>query len=141
MAEHDVDEAWAEKNFELRDFYIGYAGDTPVGTISIQYFGKVAYLGYIYLDTQHVGNGYGRKLIRFAERVAREAGADALALIAHPEAKWAKRAYLKHGFHIAEKKRERVLAWRGGALRPYYEEGFELYVYPLVSATPVQEVN
>ena len=57
MDEHDVDDKWAVRNYKLRDFYLGVEGDTPVGTISLQYFGGYAYLGYIYLDVQHVGKG------------------------------------------------------------------------------------
>lgn len=129
MAEHDVDDAWAERNFARRDFYIGGADGTPVGTISIQYLGEWAYLGYIYLDVAHVGKGYGRKLMQFAETIIRKRGARGMCLIAHPEATWAKKAYLKYGFEIVERDRERILAWNGGCLRPYYEEGFELYQF------------
>lgn len=50
-----------------------------------------------------------------------------MCLIAHPEATWAKRAYLKYGFEIVERDRDRILAWNGGCLEPHYEEGFELY--------------
>ena len=131
MTEHDVGPAWAEKNFRRRDFYLGLVDDEPVGTLSLQYFGSHAYLGYIYLDIEHVGQGHGQTLMRFAERVARERGMADMVLIAHPEASWAKRAYLKYGFEIIETDRERVLAWEGGALVPYYEEGFELYRYAL----------
>jgi len=129
MAEHDVDEKWAEVNFERRDFYIGGADGEPVGTISIQYFGDWAYLGYIYLDVAHVGKGYGRRLIEFAEEVIRKRGARGMCLIAHPDATWARKAYLKYGFQIVERDRERILAWNGGCLKSYYEEGFELYTF------------
>lgn len=129
MAEHDVDEKWAEVNFKRRDFYVGYAGNEPVGTISLQYFGDVAYLGYIYLDVSQVGRGFGHQLMRFAASTARKAGMNGMCLIAHPEATWAKKAYLKFGFSIIEKDRERVLEWKDGVLKPYYEEGFELYTY------------
>lgn len=131
MSEHDVDEAWAEKNFARRDFYLGFAGEVPVGTISIQYFGDFAYLGYIYLDVAHVGKGYGHDLMRFAEETAREAGMRGLALIAHPKAIWAKKAYLKFGFEIVETRKEGVLAWQDGVLEEYYEEGFQLYLLDL----------
>jgi hypothetical protein len=50
-------------------------------------------------------------------------------LIAHPEAKWAKKAYLKYGFEIIASDRQDVLEWEGGVMKPYYEEGFELYRY------------
>jgi len=129
MAEHDVDEQWEETNFRRRHFYLGEADNEAVGTISLQYFGRHAYLGYIYLDVAHVGKGYGQTLMKFAERVARKMGMVDMILIAHPEATWAKKAYLKYGFEIIESDRERILAWEGGCMKPYYEEGFELYRY------------
>lgn len=129
MAEHDVDEAWAEENYCKRDFFIGCLGDEPIGTISLQQFGDWIYLGYIYLDVAHVGNGYGQVLMQFAERRARELQSRGLALIAHPEASWAKKAYLKYGFEIVASEPQEVLAWEGGALQPYYEQDFELYLY------------
>lgn len=127
LAEHFVDESWEEENYERRDFYVGYAGEEAVGTISLQYFGRHAYLGYIYLDASQTGRGYGQTLIKFAEKLARKMGMVDMILIAHPQATWAKRAYLKYGFEIIEKDRERILAWEGGVMKPYYEEGFELY--------------
>lgn len=127
MAEHDVDEAWEERNFHRREFYLGRADDEDVGTISIQDFGEDLYLGYIYLDVSQVGKGYGRQLTSFAAREGRRRGKSGLVLIAHPEARWAVKAYLKAGFEcIATEKRD-VLAWNRGALRGYYEEGFHLF--------------
>jgi GNAT superfamily N-acetyltransferase len=129
MAEHAVDDAWARKNFARRDFYVGTIGKGAIGTISLQYFRRYAYLGYIYLDVAHVGKGYGHRLMDFAQGVAKQHDVRGMALIAHPEATWAKKAYLKYGFEIVETDKEHVLAWEDGALRPYYEEGFELYLY------------
>jgi ribosomal protein S18 acetylase RimI-like enzyme len=129
MGEHAVDEAWASRNFELRDFYIGRADENAIGTISLQYFDDYAYLGYIYLNVDYVGNGYGRTLIDFAQGVARRRGVKGMSLIAHPEATWAKKAYLKYGFEIVERNKDKILSWQDGALVPYYEEGFELYLY------------
>ena len=54
-------------------------------------------------------------------------------MIAHPEATWATRAYLKFGFKLHAARREDVLAWNEGALQDYYEEGFQLFVYDLPS--------
>lgn len=52
-----------------------------------------------------------------------------MVLIAHPQAAWATKAYVKYGFKkIASNKRE-VISWKEGALQSYYEEGFELYEY------------
>ncbi len=129
MAEHDVGPEWAERNFARREFYVGaLPSGEPVGTISLQWFGDWAYVGYVYLDSRHVGHGYGRQLLDHAATLARARGAAGLSLIAHPRATWATRAYLKYGFRRAASRREEVLAWNGGFLRDYYEEGFELYV-------------
>lgn len=141
MAEHAVDEKWAEVNFARRDFYLGHAKGTPVGTISMQYFGDYAYLGYIYLHVDHVGKGYGGSLMRFAESVARDRGMRGMCLIAHPEATWARRAYLKFGFEVAASSRSDVLRWQDGALRPYYEEGFELYLYQFPKRPSVKQAD
>lgn len=139
MAEHDVDEEWEERNYRMRHFFIGSHEDQDVGTISLQFFGDCAYLGYIYLDVEHVGNGFGRDLISYAEAIARKRDMQKLVLIAHPEATWAKRAYLKYGFEIIESDPERVKAWRDGMLEEYYEDGFELYVYELEVAEDADE--
>lgn len=137
LDEHEVGEEWAEINFQRRDFYLAYVGETPVGTISLQYFGEYAYLGYIYLDVNYVGRGYGRKLMRFGEAQAKRKGMKGMALIAHPEAKWAVRAYLKYGFHCKTREKSEVLAWNNGVLQPHYEEGFELYLYPFRKDLPL----
>lgn len=133
MREHDVDDAWADENFRRRDFYIGEYRNRGVGTVSVQYFGEHVYLGYIYLDVKHVGQGFGQRLMRFAERLSRARRMASMNLIAHPQAVWAKRAYLKYGFKIIATQRQDVLAWNRGALQGYYEEGFELYQYELTT--------
>jgi GNAT superfamily N-acetyltransferase len=135
MREHDLPPEWKRKNFRRRDFFLGMVGDTPVGTISLQYFGDYAYVGYVYLDAGHVGKGYGRELLEFAAGMASRKGMKGVALIAHPKATWATKAYEKFGFQKVASAREQVLSWNGGVLRDYYEEGFELYVYDLVGAT------
>ncbi len=128
LSEHYVDEEWADRNYQRRDFYLASLDQEPIGTVSLQYFGQYAYLGYVYLDVKHVSKGYGQSLLRHAERVARLRGMKGLSLIAHPEAVWAKRAYLKYGFRIVATSKQAVFDWQGGVLRPYYEEGFQLYV-------------
>lgn len=131
MAEHDVGQKWIEKNYFRRDFYLGLQSNTPVGTISHQSVSDHAYLGYIYLDAKHVGKGYGHKLMKFAKEVSIRSNQKGMVLIAHPEASWATKAYKKFGFECIAKRKKDVLSWKKGALKPYYEEGFELYHYPL----------
>ena len=127
MAEHDVDETWMTKNYFRREFYIGSNGEEDVGTISMQNLNGFAYLGYIYLDVKHVGKGYGHRLMEFAKHEAKRKGMKGLVLIAHPEASWAVKAYLKFGFKVVAKAKKEVLNWNNGSLKPYYEEGFHLY--------------
>lgn len=132
MDEHYVGAQWEEKNFHQRDFYLGYneAGDA-VGTLSLQYFGDYVYIGYLYLDTKYMGNGYGRQFMDFAQEKARQHNKKGLYLIAHPEAKWAVKAYTKYGFQRKATDPEAILNWNQGCLQGYYEEGFDLYLYDL----------
>lgn len=132
LDEHYVDEAWARKNFAARDFFVGRLGDEIAGTVTLQDAGKdFSYLGYVYLHEDHVGNGFGSDLLDFAREESKRRGKKAMVLIAHPDAVWARKAYLRYGFEIIAEEREDVLAWNDGWLRPYYEEGFQLYRYDL----------
>lgn len=134
MSEHTPDQKWIEKNYARREFFIGANSEgQEVGTISMQYFGDKTYLGYIYLDTDHVGNGYGRKLMTFAERRSKAKDQEAMILIAHPKAKWATKAYEKFGFEKVAEKKDDILSYHDGILKTYYEEGFHLYQYDLTS--------
>jgi len=134
LSEHYVDEEWKKVNFERRDFYIGRAEGIPVGSVSLQYFGDYAYVGYVYLDSDYVGHGFGRQLLSFAADKAKAQGMKGVALIAHPEAQWATKAYTKFGFQRVASNKEDVLKWNDGILKDYYEEGFELYIYPFDEA-------
>jgi GNAT superfamily N-acetyltransferase len=134
LPEHFVDLAWARKNMKLRDFYLGRVGDEIAGTLSLQRVGDdLLYLGYVYLHTDHVGKGLGGRLLDFARDQARREGRRGLVLIAHPEAEWARKAYLGYGFEVIASEPDEVLAWRDGWLALYYEEGFELYHYEVAS--------
>lgn len=132
MKEHCVDEKWMKKNYDMRDFYIGTdEKSNDVGTISLQFFGKQTYLGYIYLDAKHVGNGHGKRLMDFAKYMSEKKGQESMILIAHPEAHWAVKAYEKYGFKRKFKEKEDILDYKDGLMKPYYEEGFHLYEYKI----------
>lgn len=134
MVEHDVPAEWKDQNFDRRDFFMGEVDGTPIGTVSLQYFGAYAYVGYVYLDAAWVGNGFGQQLLEFAAGLASRKGMKGVALIAHPQATWATRAYLKFGFELVAEETEDVLAWNGGVLKDYHEGGFQLFVYDLKAA-------
>ena len=129
MDQHDVGIVWALKNYFHRNFFVGETEDEVIGTISMQEVEDYAYLGYIYLDTEHVGNGYGKKLMNFAKKQAKQKGLKGMVLIAHPEAKWAVKAYEKFGFKCIAETDTDVLKWNDGALEPYHEKGFRLFKY------------
>lgn len=130
MDQHYVDTQWEEKNFHQRDFYLGYnVNGDPVGTLSLQYFGDYVYIGYLYLDTKYMGNGYGRRFLDFAQQKARQHNKKGMYLIAHPEATWAVKAYTKYGFEKEATSTQDILTWNQGCLQGYYEEGFDLYLY------------
>ena|SRR5665811_331851 len=128
LDQHYVGQEWIEHNYEKRSFYLGYIGDDPVGTISLQDFGDYLYIGYLYLDAKQVGKKLGHRLMSFAFDLARMIGKQGLVLIAHPEAIWATRAYLKFGFQLESNNKDDILGWNDGVLEEYHEEGFELYV-------------
>ena len=129
MAQHDVDESWGEIEFTRRQFYIGRDEGAPVGIVSTQPVGDMVYVGYIYVYDHQTGRGFGPQLLSHARGMAVEEGKRGMVLIAHPNATWATRAYVRFGFERIATTREQVLEWRGGWLKPYYEEGFELYQY------------
>ncbi|GGI92567.1 bifunctional helix-turn-helix transcriptional regulator/GNAT family N-acetyltransferase [Legionella impletisoli] len=133
VSDHAVDDSWVQKNMYEREFYIAEHEGKPVGTLSMQFFGEYAYLGYVFVDANEVGKGFGRKLLGFAEEEAKNRGMKGMALIAHPQARWAIKAYQKFGFKLKYRNKEDILAWNNGALKPYYEEFFMLFLYSFSS--------
>jgi len=121
MSEHEVGEKWIAKNYNQRDFYLGKSAEEnkSVGTVSLQFFGDVVYLGYVYLITDYVGKRYGRQFLEFARKKSQENGAKEMILIAHPEATWATRAYEKFGFKKYISSKEKILSYKNGLLKPY----------------------
>lgn len=131
ISEHQVDDAWADENFKRREFYIGYTPEgEPVGTVTLQFFGDYTYLGYVYVDTRFVGKGYGGQLLDFAKTESMARGMKGMVLIAHPKATWAIKAYQKYGFELKYRDKADIFAWNDGALKPYYEDYFMMFVYP-----------
>ncbi|WP_108649394.1 GNAT family N-acetyltransferase [Dongshaea marina] len=132
MQEHDVGADWITKNFERRDFYLATdTDDNEVGFFSIQHFGKLSYLGYVYLDVKYVGRGFGHELLKFARSKALELGQQSMILLCHPKADWALKAYAKFGFRKILEQSDAITRYRDGILKEYYEEGFHLFEYPL----------
>ena len=135
FSEHFVDLAWARRNMKRRDFYLGRIGDEIAGTVSLQRVGDdLLYLGYVYLHTDHVGKGLGGRLLDFARDHAVKEGRRGLVLIAHPEADWACRAYLRCGFEVLASEADEIRAWRDGWLGSSYEDGVDLYHYEIEDA-------
>lgn len=134
MDQHDVDDAWADENFRLREFFVLVEHGEVLGTVSLQEAGDHLYLGYVYLHAEATGRGLGRALLDHAVAEGERRGKRGLVLIAHPEAHWAMKAYARYGFDVIASSRDDVLAWNDGFMTPYYEEGFVLHRYALPEA-------
>lgn len=131
-SEHDVGFLWKTKNYKLRDFYIGSTSDNvEFGTISVQFFQDTTYIGYIFLELEHIGKGYGHLLIDHVKKLSLKRQQKRMVLLAHPKAKWAIKAYEKYGFKCILKDKQDVLSFQNGLLKQYYEEGFYLFEYDL----------
>lgn len=133
LDQHLVTPSWYRKNFRIRQFYALELDDETVGTLTLQDAGSFLYLGYVYLHVDYVGQGLGRKLLDYARAEALRQGKSGLVLLAHPEAEWAVKAYERFGFRQVALERDDVLAWNDGWMKPYYEEGFALFVLDLSS--------
>lgn len=131
LDQHEVSEEWVKENLKEREFFVASVDGVPVGTLSLQFFGDYAYLGYVYIDVNYVGKGYGSKLLCYAKEESLRRGMKGMVLIAHPQATWAIKAYQKFGFELKYRERETILNWNNGCLKPYFEEYFMLFMYDL----------
>lgn len=125
--QHDVDLAWAEENFEARDFWSATLGDEVVGVITMQDTGDHLYLGYVYVHREHVGKRIGRALLDKAAAEAQRRGKKGMVLLSHPDATWAIKAYTKYGFECIASTDDAVVGWNNGWLSSYHETGFQLW--------------
>jgi len=66
-----------ELRASLGDYYMMETDGNPVGCVAVHHYPeyKLAELACLFISASHEGAGYGRKLVSFAERKARERGA------------------------------------------------------------------
>lgn len=127
LPEHEVDEAWAERNFAIREFYLVKEDGKFVATGSYQDLGDFAYMGYLYVKPERQRAGIGRLLVSFLEaRALLDEKAD-LRLFCHPRAHWALSFYEKVGFREVTRSKEEILGMNGGVLAPFYEQDAVLF--------------
>ncbi|MGI8603866.1 MAG: amino-acid N-acetyltransferase [Verrucomicrobiales bacterium] len=64
----------------LPDYFVMETDGNPVGCVAVHFYPeqRLAELACLFISNSHEGAGYGRKLVTFAERKAREKGADNL---------------------------------------------------------------
>lgn len=80
----DDEEIVARSRQEIRDrlgdYFVLEVDGQLVGTVMVRPYPeeKLAEVGFLYIRRSHEGMGYGRKLVKFAEKRAREAGAKIL---------------------------------------------------------------
>ncbi len=77
----DDEEIVARSRQEIRerlsDYYVLEVDGQLVGTVMVRHYPaeKLAEVGFLYIRRSHEGMGYGKKLVKFAEKRAREGGA------------------------------------------------------------------
>ncbi|MFX0101526.1 MAG: GNAT family N-acetyltransferase [Candidatus Hodarchaeota archaeon] len=138
-SEHQVDEEWAERNFEIREFYLGRDSDKKkyVGMGSFQDLGKFAYVGYFYVKPEFQRQNYGRSIMNFLEMRAMSKNINDLMLFANNKADWAIKFYEKLGFEIISKDKEEILSIEKGVFKPFYEEDAYLMKKVLPEVKPL----
>jgi GNAT superfamily N-acetyltransferase len=125
LPEHWVDEAWAERNYAIREFYLARDDEQNqyLGAASYQNLGKFAYVGYFYIKREFHRQKYGQALIKFLEmRLVLNHLRD-LRLFCNPKSTWARDFYLKQGFKILTSEKDEILAMDNGVMKPFYEQG------------------
>nr|MDO8112482.1 GNAT family N-acetyltransferase [Candidatus Sigynarchaeota archaeon] len=125
MSEHQVGDAWVERNFKIREFYLLRDDSTGqfIGAGSFQVLGTFAYIGYFYIKNNFQRKGYGPFLMKFLEQHAIDSKKKDLRLFVHEKATWARKFYEKMGFVIYSSNKHEILSINKGILVPFYEEG------------------
>ena len=124
ISEHNVSNEWAERNFQIREFYLlqeDISGDY-LGEGSFQVLGTFAYIGYFYIKADYQQQGLGRQLMAFLEQRTLDEGIHDLRLFVHKRATWARAFYAKLGFMPLFDSKRKILAIDDGIMKPYYEE-------------------
>jgi GNAT superfamily N-acetyltransferase len=135
-SEHHVTDAWADRNYKIREFYLLRDVDKKlyVGVGSFQILGDFAYVGYLYVRQGHQQRGYGQELISFLGQRAIKADVLDLRLFVNEKATWARQFYAKMGFTIFLSRKEDILGVDGGIMVPFYEED-SLFMRKLLNNT------
>lgn len=73
-----VERTYEDVYDQMKDYYVLTLDDTIVGSLAVHLYPqtKAAEVACLYIKHRHEGLGYGRALVAFAERYAREAGMD-----------------------------------------------------------------
>ncbi len=125
LGEHSVTDAWADRNFKIREFYLLQEDGQGeyVGTGSFQVLGDFTYVGYLYVRYSCQRRGLGQALVSFLGQRAMEAGVQDLRLFVNEKASWARDFYARMGFTVFLSRKEDILSLDGGIMTPFYEEG------------------
>jgi ribosomal protein S18 acetylase RimI-like enzyme len=131
QGEHLVDDQWAERNYKIREFYLGRADGHYVGMGSYQNLKSCAYIGYFYIKPEFQRKGYGVGLMNFLQIRAITDNLPYLRLFANCNADWAIRFYEKMGFRIKSRNKDEILAMDEGIFQPFYEQKSVLMEKPM----------
>ncbi len=123
LSEHQVDEEWANRNFQIREFYLARDNGEYVGMASFQNLkDSFAYIGYLYVRNGVQRKGYGSAIIKFLEMRTKQEGLGKICLFAQGKADWALKFYKKSGFSVRFTEKDYIIGFENGILRPFYEE-------------------
>lgn len=133
--EMGVDIGWAEKNFNIRDFYILF-DNTELDRVhspsesskdskypafaTYQNMGSFSYIGFLFVEFGKHKRGYGRSLLNFLEIRTIHEGLPEIRLFVHRKADWAQNFYQKMGYHVISDNKEEILAMDEGIMQPFY---------------------
>ena len=88
--------------------FVAEIGDKMIGMIGLisnhnLHDGFTTYIEHVAIDEDYQGNGYGTKLIKFAEKRAREEGCKLIELDTDIDAKHIEKLYAKNGYVVVGK--------------------------------------
>ena len=138
LSEHHVDDQWAKRNFQIREFYLARDQGQYVGTASYQKLGNFAYIGYFYIKHQYLRKGYGQQLMQFMELRTMQDNIQDLRLFCNPGATWAVAFYKKQCFSILSSKKQQILTMDHKVMQPFYEENSYFMQKILTKVKPLQ---
>ncbi|WP_457558730.1 GNAT family N-acetyltransferase [Candidatus Harpocratesius sp.] len=118
--EIDVDQAWAEKNFQFREFFILRDNGAYQAFATYQKMEFFSYIGYFFVRYDQHRKNYGQSLMSFLEFQTMRDSLSEIRLFVHKQAKWALKFYKKQGFTVISCNKNEIITMDKGIMEPFY---------------------